>query len=261
VALQTSTNTAIQLLAYTELRTLHSKHETIAERCYGDGLRQCFLYQLNVIQDGSGATPQPFVSKMRPMYDIVKYSRKARKKFLSVLTAALNFEPTKFELDTTPTHLELSRFVIENLAFFEYSTMDELLQVLTSVERSVASMGVPIAHSIETEVFLIGKEEGTSVDPERLKLLASASAVLSLIWSTRSHLRKLYGLNAGKKAGKVPSKDSTSKAPTKVPFVSGAPLWEEIRGILAALETEDGMIQQCRDVIGPLLPIVVTCMS
>jgi len=185
------------------------------------------------------------------MYDIVKGSRKARKKFLSVLTAALNYEPTKFELETTPSHLEFSRFVIENLAFFEYSTMDELLQVLTSVERSVASMGVPIAHSIETEVFLIGKEEGASADPERLKLLANASAVLSLIWSTRSHLRKLYGLNAGKKAGKVSAKDATSKAPTKVPFVSGAPLWEEIKGILAALETEDGMMQQCRDVIGP----------
>ncbi|KAF8421237.1 sister chromatid cohesion C-terminus-domain-containing protein [Tirmania nivea] len=249
VALQTSTNTAIQLLAFTELRTLHSKHETIAERCYGDGLRQCFLYQLNVIQDGSGAIPQPFVSKMRPMYDIVKGSRKARKKFLSVLTAALNFEPTKIELEATPTHLEFSRFVIENLAFFEYSTMDELLQVLTSVERSVASMGVPIAHSIETEVFLIGKEEGTSVDPGRLKLLANASAVLSLIWSTRSHLRKLYGLNIGKRAGKVSSKDAPSKAPTKVPFVSGAPLWEEIKGILAALKTEDGMMHQCRDFV------------
>lgn len=188
---------------------------------------------------------------MRPMYDIVKGSRKARKKFLSVLTSSLSFEPTKFELNITPSHLELSRFVIENLAFFEYSTMDELLQVVSAIERSVASIGIPIAHSIETEVFLIGKEEGTLVDHARLKTLANASAILSLIWSTRTHLRKLYGLNAGKKVGKIAAKDATAKAPTKVPFVSGAPLWEEIKGILAGLETEEGMMQQCRDVSSP----------
>lgn len=203
---------------------------------------------MNVVHDGSGATTQPFVSKLRPMYDIVKGSRKARKKFLTILTSVLNFEPTKFELNSKPTHLDLARFVIENLAFFEYSTMEELLQVLSAVEHSVATMGVPIAHSIETEVFLIGKEEGTAVDPERLRIWANASAVLSLMWSTRTHLRKLYGLNVGKKAGKLPVKDATLKAPTKVPFVSGAPVWEEIKGILTGLQSEDGMMQQCRDV-------------
>lgn len=206
------------------------------------------MYQLNTVKDGCGALTQPFVSKMRPMYDIVKGSRKARKKFLSVLTSTLNFEPSKFELSTKPNHLELSRFVIENLAFFEYSTADELLQVLASMESCVASVGVPIAHSIETEVFMIGKEEGSPVDLERLKILASASAVLSLIWSTRAHLRKLYGLNTGKKVVKVSTKDATTKAPTKVPFVSGAPLWEEIKQILARVESEDGQIQQCKNV-------------
>lgn len=187
------------------------------------------------------------------MYDIVKSSRKARRKFLSVLTSALNFEPTKFELDSKPSHLELSRFIIENLAFFEYSTMDELTQTISALERSVASMGVPIAHSIETEVFLIGKEEGTEVDHGRLAILANAAAILSLIWCTRTHLRKQYGLNSQKKTPKQVAKDPANKAPAKVPFFTGAPLWEENKQILAGLEDNEGMMQQCRNVTFPAL--------
>ncbi|KAF8463496.1 sister chromatid cohesion C-terminus-domain-containing protein [Kalaharituber pfeilii] len=249
IALQTSTNTSIQTLSFTELRTLHNKHESIAERCYLDGLKQCFLYQFNVIKDGCGATAQPFVSKLRPMYDIVKASRKARKKFLSVLTSSLSFEPAKFELNSSPGHLELTRFIVENLAFMEYSTVEELMQVISDMERSVASMGVPVAHSVETEIFLIGKEEGTTVDPERLKTLSNASAILLLIWETRSYLRKLYGFGVQRKGGKISAKDATTKAPTKAPFVTGAPLWEQIKQIVASLDLEDGMMQRCRDFV------------
>ncbi|KAI5785554.1 sister chromatid cohesion C-terminus-domain-containing protein [Peziza echinospora] len=250
VALQTSTNQSIATMSFTELRTLHNKHETIAERCYLDGLRQCFSYQLNILKDPTGATTQPYSSKLRPMYDIVKTSRKARKKFLSVLTSAITFEPAKFELDSTPSHLELTRFVIENLAFFEYSTLDELMQVVHSIERSVASMGMPVAHSIETDIFMIGKEEGTLVDPAQLKLLSTQAAILLLIWETRSILRKMYGLNPqNKKAGKNAGKDAATKAPTKVPFVTGAPLCDAIKLILDRVGTEDGMMEQCRSFV------------
>src|SRR5690606_35444241 len=110
-------------------------------------------YHLDIVKDGSGAVAQPYTSKLQPMYDIVKISRKARKKLLSVMTSALTFELTKIDLNTTPSHLQLTQFVVENLAYFDYSTVDDLTQVIAALEKTVASIGVPIAHSIETEVF------------------------------------------------------------------------------------------------------------
>lgn len=185
------------------------------------------------------------------MYDIVKTSRKARKKFLSVLTTSVSFEPAKLDLDLKPNHFELSRFVIENLAFFDYSTLEELHQVLGAMERTVAAIGVTIAHSIETEIFLIGNvTEGATVDPKRLRFFGVASAILSFLWEARQYLRKLYGLSSAKsKNAKTSTKDSYNRAPTKVPFVHGGPLWEQYKQILEHLNSEEGLMQQCREFV------------
>lgn len=223
-----------------------------------DGVRSCFLYQRNVIGDASGATTNPFVSKMRPLYEIVKASRKVRKKLLGNLAISVDFEPLKLEL---PHHIEYSKFVIENLAFFEYGTLDELYQVVTTMERVVAGTGMTVAHSIEMDIFLIKidvpeNEKGVmTVDPGKLKKLSAAAAILAMLWEARTYLRKLYALNDNKsrdyKANKVNAKDM-NKAPSRNSSVTGAALWQAISDTMKNLETDQGRMRQCREFVETL---------
>lgn len=258
VALETSTNTTIQGISFREHRTLHSKHETIVERGYMDGVRSCFLYQRNVIGDASGATANPFVSKMRPLYEIVKTSRKVRKKLLGNLAMSVDFEPLKLEL---PHHLEYSKFIVENLAFFEYGTLDELYQVVTTMERVVAGTGMTVAHSIETDIFFIkidvpeNEKSAMVVDQGKLKALSAAAGILAMLWETRTYLRRLYGLNDNKsrdyKANKINTKDM-NKAPSRNPAVTGTALWQAISDTTRNLESDQGRMRQCREFVETL---------
>ncbi|KAL7266770.1 Sister chromatid cohesion protein 2 [Rhizina undulata] len=257
VALETSTNSFIQGISFREHRTLHSKHETIVERGYMDGVRSCFSYQRSVIGDGSGASGQPYAAKLRPLYDVVKASKKVRKKLLQNLTMSVDFDPTKLDLDASPNHLEYAKFIVENLAFFEYATLEDIYLVVTAVERVVSGTGMTVAHSIETEIFFIKidqnpEEQSERVpDPQRLRTLASSAAILTMLWEVRTFLRKLYNLNENKskdyKANKA--NPNLNRAPTRNPNVSVVTLLNELKDTAASLENDKGMMGQCRDFI------------
>lgn len=195
---------------------------------------------------------------MRPLYEIVKTSRKVRKKLLGNLAMSVDFEPLKLEL---PHHLEYSKFVIENLAFFEYGTLDELYQVVTTMERVVAGTGMTVAHSIETDIFFIkidvpeNEKSAMTVDPGKLKTLSSAAGILAMLWETRTYLRRLYSLNDNKtrdyKANKVNAKD-VNKAPNRNPTATGTILWQAINDTMRNLESDQGRMRQCREFVETL---------
>ncbi|KAH0547733.1 hypothetical protein FGG08_000224 [Glutinoglossum americanum] len=265
VALETSQHPSIASIAFHEHRALHQKHETLVEREYMKAVEQAFQYQKNVVGDPSGATASPFTSKLRPLFDVIKISKgKIRKKFISGLCSKIDFDPAKLDVTSEPpTHLEYAKFVVENLAFFEYSTVDELLHVIASMERVVAGTGTSVAHAIETEVFKVQlptmNEDGLQipvevapVDSMRLRQLTTSSMILSILWDARSFIRRLHGLNNPQKQregkGKQASK-ALSSAPTKVNGVTGDKLWEEITETMAALTSTDTMMAQCKEFV------------
>ncbi|KAI9797426.1 MAG: Sister chromatid cohesion protein 2 [Piccolia ochrophora] len=265
VALETSQNPSIASIALREHRTLHQKHETIVEKEYARAIYQAFVYQRDVVKNASGATTQPFASKLRPLFDVIKTSKgTVRKKFLTNTCNRVDFDPAKLDVtDEVPSHVQFSRFLIENLAFFEYSTIDELSTTVSCMEKVVSGTGTTVAHAIETEIFANGMDmddhqtepmsSGTnpavmSVDAQRLKQLTAASVILSSLWAARTHLRKLYGVNAVPKQRDNKNKDHM-KAPTKVPFVTGDKFWDEIKKTMSALTDRDVMLSQCREFV------------
>ncbi|KAH0560003.1 hypothetical protein GP486_003475 [Trichoglossum hirsutum] len=265
VALETSQHQAIASIAFHEHRALHQKHETLVEREYMKAVEQAFQYQKDVVGDSSGATTSPFTSKLRPLFDVIKISRgKLRKKFISGLCSKIDFDPAKLDVTSEPPlHLEYAKFVIENLAFFEYSTVDELLHVITSMERVVAGTGTSVAHAIETEVFKLQlptvsedglpiPAEAIPVDSMRLRQLTASSMILSILWDARSFIRRLHGLNNSQKQregkGKQASK-ALGNAPTRVSGVTGDKLWEEITETMTALTSVDTMMAQCKEFV------------
>ncbi|KAJ5721049.1 uncharacterized protein N7483_008983 [Penicillium malachiteum] len=270
VSLETSTVPAIAKVAFDTHKMLHSQYESMFEREYMRAVQEAFYYQRDVVGDSTGATARPYVSKLASLFEIVKISNsKYQKKFLSNLCGKVNFELKK--LDATgdpPEHLLLTRFIAQNLAYFDYSQMAELIPTILTLERIVSSTGTVVAHAIETDIFpspigppmvetpsgMMGMTPAIPIpppmpqlaNPATLRLLATAAASLSILWEARTYLRRLYGVHSHGKEGKLGTKE-LNKTATKVHGVTGDRFWEAVAKNMASLNSEDSMVEKCRE--------------
>ncbi|KAI5917781.1 sister chromatid cohesion protein Mis4 [Camillea tinctor] len=272
MTLETCPVTRISELAYHEHRALHEKYESVLEREYTKAMQSAFKYQQDVIHDTRGAIEATFTSKFHLLIEVLKISKsKNRVKFLEKFVAQINFDPSKLEVDQPmPTHVAFCRFLIENLAFFEYVTVGELQITITAMEKLVTGTGSSIAQAIESEIFQVrmdpvpapqqsveGEEQpvvpapppsvASSVDPIRLRRLAAGSTIFLGLWEARSYLRRLFGLNPNRREtkGKATTKDLT-KPPIRVQGVTGDKFWSDMTTIMSRLDTPENMMEQCR---------------
>ncbi|KAM5445655.1 Sister chromatid cohesion protein 2 [Microsporum audouinii] len=262
VSLETSPNSTIANTAYEIHKMLHQQHESMFDREYMRAIQDAFYYQRDVIGDSSGASARPFAPKLALLFDIIKLSNsKYQKKFLTNFCSKANFELKKLDSSgTPPEYLELTRFVCQNVAFFDYAQVAELLAAISCMERIVGTTGTAVAHSIETELLsvkvagVVEQPEGGPnnmpplIDSAVLKRLATAAAGLSMLWETRSYLRRLYNLNfhALQKEGKVAIKE-LNKPASKVPGISGDRFWEAVARIMKSLDNAESMTNVCRE--------------
>jgi cohesin loading factor subunit SCC2 len=269
VSLETSTVPAIAKVAFDTHKMLHQQYESMFEREYMRAVQEAFYYQRDVVGDSSGALARPYVAKLAPLFDIIKTSNsRYQKKFLSNLCSKVDLELKK--LDSTgdpPEHLLLARFVAQNLAFFDYSQLAELVSAVGCMERIVSATGTVVAHSIETEIFpprmvaplgelsseTVPQGPGNAeplpqVNSSVLRQLTTAAASLSMLWEARTYLRRLYGIHAHvrDKEGKAAAKE-LNKSATKVQGVTGDKFWDAISRNMEALNSEEQMISKCRE--------------
>lgn len=269
VALETSTNKDIADVAFQEHRKLHQQHESMFEREYMRAIQETFRYQLEIVKDPLGTTAQPLTSKLRLMFDIIKTSNgKYQKKFISNFCSRIDFDMAKWDTDDTMLNtLYYSRFLIENLAFFDYGRMDELLHTITCMEKIVANTGSGIAHNISTEIFHVnvettskfrpnehkfGEETMANFNTQRLRHLSTAAVILSCLWEVRTYLRRVFGLHSTQQRrdnkGKAVAKD-LNKAPSRVQGVSGERLLATIAEKVHSLNSQGTMLQECEGFI------------
>lgn len=272
VALETSKNRMIADIAFQEHRTLHQQHESMFEREYMKAVREAFTYQRDVVKDPNGATTKPYAAKLCALFDVIKRSKaKYQKKFLSNLCGMIDFEPAKLDVCAEPpTHLQCAKFIVENIAFFEYGRIDELLHVVSCMEKVVTATGAVVAHCIQDELLNVQMEPtfpGTmhlpaqgiarkqQVDLQRLRQLATSSMILSTVWAARSFLRRLFNLapSQQRRDEKVkPSAKDLNKAPIKVHGITGDRLWTQISDIMTGLSTPEAMMHQCKEFVDHL---------
>jgi cohesin loading factor subunit SCC2 len=271
VSLETSTVPAIAKVAFETHKMLHQQYESMFEREYMRAVQEAFYYQRDIVGDSNGATHRPYISKLAPLFEIVKISNsRYQKKFMSNLCSKVNFELKKLEtVGNPPEHLLLARFISQNMAYFDYGQLAELVPTIACMERIVSSTGTIVAHAIETDIsstpigapqldasngVMPGLTPETptimprQANPATLRLLATAAASLSMLWEARTHLRRLYGVNAQSKTkeGKPAAKE-LNKAATKVHGVTGDKFWEAIARNMTALDSEEAMHQKCRE--------------
>ncbi|KAK3391072.1 hypothetical protein B0H63DRAFT_520266 [Podospora didyma] len=269
ITLETSSNPRISELAFLEHKALHAKHETVIEREYVKAIQSAFAYQRDIAKDPRGATTNPFTPKLHLMMEVLKISKsRNRQKFLDKFCAQVDFDVAKLELgnEDLPPQVQYSRFIMENLAFFEFLTVGELQFMVSAMEKLVTSTGATVAQAIESEVFQVRVDnlesnpagEGadqqaqsqpshSKIDNRRLRQLTAGSMILLMVWEVRSYLRRLYNMGTGRREqkAKAPSKD-LSRAPTKAQNVTGDKLWEEISVIMTAFTSRERMIETCK---------------
>lgn len=156
ITLETSTNRKIAELAYIEHRNLHEKHETVVEREYVKAVQSAYEYQRDIVKDSHGATTDPFQSKLHLLMEVLKISKmKNRQRFIEKLCGQADFDLSKIEDSSSAMlqHVDYARFIVENLAYFEYQTVGEVQTTTRTLEKLVTTTGAPVAQAIESEVF------------------------------------------------------------------------------------------------------------
>lgn len=257
VALATSSNAMIAEIALTEHRNLHAKHESMLEKEYLNAIDQTFVYQKTTARNMSGLD-QHNIPKLRGFHEVIKTgSIGLRKKLLANLCARLDIDPKKSKLgDELDDHVFFTRFVLENLSFFDYQRPDELQHLLKCMEKIFAKTGNVVSQLIEASVSLdsqVGSDMMMSTLvtkpsklPDTLRQLTAYTVILSMLWETRNHLRRLWGMQAPRDGKGKPAAKDLNKPLTKSSGVSAENHREKIAGIVASLDSEDAMVNQCR---------------
>lgn len=275
VALETSPELRVSSVARTAHEYLHQQHESVCEREYIHAVYEAFRYQKEVFHDPRGATPPAFQAKLSAAFTIISTSgSKYVKKFLSSLISKLNTEHSKLNIGEkeVPSHLLFVLFVTQNLAFFEYKKMEELLHTVLQLELAFGKNGGELAQAIETHIppaasvavpmevngemdivnpGIAVKPEEPQVDPVLLRQLSVAACAMTLVSEARNFLKRQYGISRDVKLAmqqQKQTKDAT-KEPVKVHGITGERFWTNSNTVLASLESTEAMLARCRDFV------------
>lgn len=276
VALETSTDSRVSNLAKVAHEHLHQQHESVCEREYIHAVFEAFRYQNEVFKDPRGAISPGFKAKLAPAFSIISGSgSKYVKKFLSNLISKLNTEYSKLTLDEQeiPEHLCFVLFVTQNLGFFEYKKMDELLHAVLQLELAFGKNGGETAQAIETNLgqYLMDQpnenepnevaagdmgqveqpEVKPSVDPMILRRLATAACAITLISEARNFLKRQYGISRDVKLAMLQNKQTkeSTKEPVKVHGITGDRFWTNSNLVLESLSSTEAMLRRCKDFV------------
>lgn len=278
VAFGTSTDQDIASIGHGAQRLLHEQHESHCEREYMPAIAQAFKYQADVGEGPRGALQAGQAglrAKLAQCFEIITMSNsKYVKKFLSGLVSRTAIDGSSSEKSVVSyEHVAFTRFVMQNIAFFDYKKMDELLHIVLQLDLAYSKSGGEIAQSVEAAQMQypdlvvhtqvpgnpeLGLEPTTletkSMNPAlvlELKRLSPAAATLMLMIETRSHLLRQYGVSRDVRTAMLNNKQAkeTNKSPTKIHGITGEKLWTKSNSIVTSLDDDMNSVQLCKDFV------------
>ena len=276
IALETCSNRSISNMAYDSHKMMHQQHESTYERQYGDALKMTFQY-VQAHGDPGGVARPSNIARLSRCFEVVNQSTsKHVKKFLGILVAATSLETAKISVSGgIPEQLLFCRFVAQNLAFFDYTRLDELLHAILQIEVQFTKLGDDLAHSIEgplqqsingmqqrdfnSDAMPVEGEEQKSaapatevnMDPARLKQLATSATALTIMWETRSFLKRQYGIQQDVRVAISQAKQAKAldKPPQKLYAVTGDQYLSSTTSILSTFTSDAAMLDRCRSFV------------
>lgn len=278
VALETSEVAEVRAVAEQAHSKAHTQHESFWEREYIHAVQAAFQYQLQTAHDPSGIRQGR--AKLSACFNIINLSgSKYVKKFLSNLISRLSVDTSKMDSkQTVPTPVLFVQFVVQNIAFFDFARMEDLLHGILQLELMFSKAGSEVSEMIETSLPSTamaadsdavdvngnslgmadadGATEQVSVPPagaeemetEQLHRLAAAACALTMVSEARSHLKRQYGISRDVRALLQQSKQAKEggKAPLKVHGITGERFLNSTNNILQSMDTPEAMVHRCR---------------
>ncbi|KFX99911.1 hypothetical protein V490_01562 [Pseudogymnoascus sp. VKM F-3557] len=262
IALGTSQNVKIAAVSIRMHRALHDKFGSIIEKEYLEAVDVTRMYQRGVVGNLRGATRDPYLSILHLMMEVTKTCRiKGRKFLFEGLCARLEPNLSQGSGIDLEQYLQRSRFILDNMAYFRYASVEELNAAIAAMKTVFARAGIIIVDTIEDvfakagiavdtiETELLGQttplEESGTLNMDRLRTLAVFSTVLSGIWDAETYLCQQYGLSGGCTSTTNETSKNLNKAPKKVNDIDGRAFWER-NSMVTTLDSEQAMLTVCR---------------
>lgn len=165
IALETSKNADICDIAAKEHKRIYNHHESVFEKEHIKAIERSYEYQKRVYNDPHGAIASPYLPKLSVLFKILTENAKKviRKKFLVSLCTRIDFELPNLKIESEPPEcLVLARFILENVAFYPFEKLDELVHLLTCMESIFTTTGASVDHAIQVEILNVKLEPGSS---------------------------------------------------------------------------------------------------
>ncbi|CAG8468626.1 1853_t:CDS:10 [Ambispora gerdemannii] len=157
VAMETSPEPAFRDKAFKLHQHLNEKHASLIHTRHVECVKKAYHFQKQLVGDASivGYTTsstegqQQPEALLNPMYSLLKEKRQRRNDFLTTLVRTFDFDLKR--TDESKVDVHFCKFVTENLATIDYKTIEEVLQVIYSINRVLSVVGISIHHSLQND--------------------------------------------------------------------------------------------------------------
>ncbi|KAJ2371763.1 Sister chromatid cohesion protein 2, partial [Coemansia sp. RSA 2607] len=148
------------------------------------------------------------VAFLQPLYSQLRSKRVRRNEFLSLLVRIGDFDSglsygasqtgsgggTGTSTGTGGADISFTRFVVENLAAFDFKYLDEVLHVIYQISAVIAGTGLNIYHQFESESH-VGSDSSSASECAKLKRVTEASACIGILFALREFLKTHYNIS------------------------------------------------------------------
>ncbi|KAG9101090.1 Sister chromatid cohesion protein 2 [Ceratobasidium sp. 370] len=216
VALETSHDNSLSSRASNLHTLLHNKHASLLNSRYLESVGRSLEYQKQ-LQPGSWKgyrlSPHP-TALLHRWYSLVREKRQPKLDFLKSFLRA--FDVDVAVLSCSQDHLDLVRYIAENVSSFDYKTQEEILTVIRHLTHVLSVAGMHIVEILSQEQRAreasgtAMEVDGAATTPTSSNRLSRArvSTTISIILVLKAHLKHLYGITEEKASRWVPGKKS-----------------------------------------------------
>ncbi|KAI9294127.1 hypothetical protein K502DRAFT_324980 [Neoconidiobolus thromboides FSU 785] len=193
IGLTTSEDKSLSNLAYFIYTSIAIRFESIAYSKNIEAVQVTYQYHLKVMENeslfGFRQSDNEFpVGLLNDFYKFIRHSKQRRNElFHSIIK---NFE-YDFKQNLNGVDVQYHKFILENLAFLEYKTLDEPIYLITLINQVISTTGADVIHYIDNEDK---KEEDNISD----LLLAKLSDSMSCLLILKINLQMLYTISSSK---------------------------------------------------------------
>ncbi|GHJ86131.1 hypothetical protein NliqN6_2533 [Naganishia liquefaciens] len=253
ISLETSDNEAIADKAFGLHSVLQNKHASIINTRYLESVKMAFQYRQKLEPHVSGCRDaDPAVALLERWYSLVREKRIWKQDFLKQMCRAFDFDPSQPDISVETVQLHV--FIADNLATFDYKTMEEVFQVLQHLKQLLSVAGQQVLYNLpklETEDENASIEDAGVVEEDMSlyqgdgtvpsEQLRRAGLTIAIALLARARLKKTYGLTEDKciKVLVGTKKTAAADKPTHRKIDSSGNIidWNTVPAILQGMKT------------------------